>query len=68
MAKKDFKAILRACMDQGAVVTDTGKGHIKVVPRDKTKQIVVTSGTPSDHRSIDNFIGRLRRSGIRISA
>ncbi len=66
MAKHEIKEILQLCRDQGCTVEITCRGHIKVVPGDKTKQIVVTSGTPSDHRAILNFVGRLRRSGVNI--
>jgi hypothetical protein len=60
----NFRTIKAAAELQGFRVTQTGAGHWKFVPPQKGRMIVVTSGTPSDHRSLDNFLSRLRRSGF----
>lgn len=40
-----------------------GRKHIKAIPPDKSKPIVVISATPSDHRAWQNTLARLRKSG-----
>jgi predicted RNA binding protein YcfA (HicA-like mRNA interferase family) len=62
---KDFKGIRKEAERQGWRVEVTKGGHWRFVPPDPTKPMVVTSSTPSDHRTLDNFIGRLRKSGFR---
>lgn len=62
---KDFKSIQKAAKDQGWEFSQTRNGHWKFIPPDKSKPIVYTSGTPSDRRALDNFIGQMRRSGFR---
>ena len=59
------KDIIRAAKKQGFVVQRTKKGHLQFIPPDKTKPIVVASGTPSDHRELQNLLSRLRRSGLK---
>lgn len=43
----------------------TRGGHIRFVPADKTKDIVVSSTTSSDHRAIKNLTAMLRKSGLK---
>lgn len=61
-----FKDIIRYALGQGWRVEQTRSSHWKFVPPDTTKQIVVMSSTPSDHRAIKNFIAQLRRSGLNL--
>lgn len=62
---KDFREIRREAERQGWDAVQTRSGHWRFVPPDTTKPIVHTSGTPSDRRSLDNFIAQMRRSGFR---
>jgi non-ribosomal peptide synthetase component F len=61
----DFKNIKKAAEKQGWAVELNRNGHWKFVPPDPTKDIVYTSGTPSDYRSILNFLARMKRNGLR---
>lgn len=60
----DFKSIRNALKAQGWQVEQTKSGHYKCIPPDRTKPIVISAGSPSDRRALDNFIARLRRSGF----
>jgi predicted RNA binding protein YcfA (HicA-like mRNA interferase family) len=64
----DMKDIRRALIEQGWRVEKTNGQHIRCVPPDKNKPIVVTGSTPSDIRAIRNFISDLRHSGFREAA
>ncbi len=61
---KDFKSIRKAAKEQGWKEDVTAKGHPRFFPPDNTKPAVVTAGTPSDQRSIDNFLSAMKRSGL----
>jgi len=61
MNLREIEDVARA---QGFIVGRTMKGHPKFTPPDPTKEIVVFSGTPSDHRSLKNGLARLRRQGF----
>jgi hypothetical protein len=39
--------------------------HVKAIPPDPTKAIVVSAATGSDHRGVTNWVADLRRSGFR---
>jgi hypothetical protein len=56
--------IVAAARRQGWKVSTTKRGHIKLVPTDPSKPIVVASGTPSDHRAVRNLLALARRSGL----
>jgi predicted RNA binding protein YcfA (HicA-like mRNA interferase family) len=60
----DLRDIERAAQEQGWEVGRTGKGHPRFVPPDKTKRIVVGSGTPSDWRALRNLLADLKREGF----
>ncbi len=64
MASKDFRSIVASATNQGWTVSTTKKKHIKFVPPDPAMPMVVTGGTPSDRRGLQNLIGDLRRSGF----
>ncbi len=59
----DFDDIVRATRAQGFTVEPTRNQHVRFVPPDPTKRVVVTGGTPSDKRSLQNLISDLRRDG-----
>ena len=61
----DLREIERAARAQGFTVGRTNRGHLKFTPADPTKQIVIASGTPSDHRALKNLIAELRRQGFK---
>jgi hypothetical protein len=63
-AKKELKEITREAERQGWRVGATKKGHPQFFAPDG-ENIVTGSGTPSDHRSIDNLVARLRRYGFK---
>jgi len=63
-AKKELKEIAREAERQGWRVGKTKKGHPQFFAPDG-ENIITAAGTPSDHRSIDNLIARLRRYGFK---
>lgn len=60
---KDYRSLFRLAEAQGWEHTRTGKDHHRFVSPEGT--IVVTSGTPSDKRSLENFRADMRRAGLR---
>ena len=60
----DFKKIKAAAEAQKFKVIKTNKGHWQFISPDKNHPIIVTSGTYSDRRAIDNFVARLRKAGF----
>jgi hypothetical protein len=63
MTTLTIKNLRRAAIAQDWAVEQTSQGHLKFIPPDKNKRQIVTSGTPSDYRAINNFLSDLRRSG-----
>jgi hypothetical protein len=61
--KADWKKIVREAERQGWAVEPATKG-LKLVPPDRTKQIVYVHGTPSDQRAIKNKLAEMRRQGF----
>lgn len=59
-----FRKIKKLASKQGWVVDQTSRGHWQFKPPNGG-EIVVTSWSPSDHRSILNFTARLRKGGLR---
>lgn len=59
------REILSALKAQGWRLCGGGRRHLKAIPPDRSKEIVVTSSTPSDHRALMNWLSQLRRSGFR---
>lgn len=60
----DIRDIEKAARAQGWQIGTSKKGHLRWVPPDPSKPIVVGSGTPSDHRAVRNFLAQLKRSGL----
>lgn len=48
---------------QGWEVRPTNSNHIKLIPPDAAKRVVIVAGTPSDHRAFQNTRAACRRSG-----
>jgi len=59
---KEINEMLAKVESQGWRI-EKGKNHIKAIPADKTRPIVVLAATPSDHRAVMNVRAQLRRSG-----
>jgi hypothetical protein len=60
----DLRKIIEAAEDQGWRQERTKKGHLRLVPSDKSKDPSLFSGTPGDVRAIRNFLAHLRRNGL----
>lgn len=60
----NMKDLRRAAKNQGWRMETTKKGHLKWFPPDPSKNFVIGSGTPSDHRAIKNFVAHLKKSGF----
>lgn len=52
----DLRQLERAAREQGWTVSTTKRGHLRFVPPDATKQIVIAAGTPSDRRFIHHLL------------
>lgn len=67
MSKSDYKKRLNdfasQARDQGWDVEPT-TNHIKFIPPDKSKPLVIAAATTTDHRAAANLLSQLRRSGF----
>jgi len=61
---KELRRIVAAATAAGWTVQRLASGHWRFVPPDRTKKMVVTGGTPSDHRVLRNLVADLRRQGL----
>jgi predicted RNA binding protein YcfA (HicA-like mRNA interferase family) len=61
--QKELKEIVREAENQGWTVKVTKKGHLMFYAPDG-KNIVTSGGTPSDHRSLNNLVAKLRQYGF----
>lgn len=61
---KDWRRVVREATRQGWTIEFARRGHLKLIPPDPSKQIVVIHATPSDHRAIKNVIAVMRRTGF----
>jgi hypothetical protein len=62
--RKDMEDLQREAIAQGWRIVK-GRKHVKWIPPDPGKPIVVSAATPSDHRAVKNTRSLLRRSGLR---
>lgn len=53
-----------AAREQGWEVSRTKKAHWRFVPPDPTERIVLTSGTPSNSRTVRNLLAELTRQAF----
>lgn len=60
----DRRAIVRALKRQGWRVEQTQGNHLRAVPPDPSQEAVIASSTPSDRRTLANWVGELRRAGF----
>ncbi len=60
----DFRDVVKDAKRQGFQVVQTKNGHWRFLPPDKTMNIVIAGGTPSDRRPTLNLVAELRRSGF----
>ena len=59
------REVVDALVLQGWRVDVTNGGHLRCVPPDPARAIVITGSTPSDHRATKHWITQLRLSGFR---
>lgn len=64
---KELQKLIKSARKQGWMVEKTRGGHIRFVPPDKDKPIVVSGSTPSDRRSVLNLRAQLRRTGLKVN-
>lgn len=64
MASLTFANITNAAKAQNWDVERTAKGHRRLIPPDKTKPIVIASGTTGDPKAIKHFLSQMRLSGL----
>lgn len=63
--KKDLAKVIKRAEEQGWTIRYSRNGHPIFVPPTKDAPMVVTSGTPSDHRTWKNFLAQMKRSGYK---
>jgi predicted RNA binding protein YcfA (HicA-like mRNA interferase family) len=61
--RKDIEQVVRAAWRQGWRVEKTKGGHWKLYSPNGL-DIVIASGTPRSHRSVEETIAELRRNGF----
>lgn len=59
---KDQEGLFKLAKAQGWRIDRTTGGHWRL--ESPQKQVVITSGTPSDFRAVKNFRGQLKRAGL----
>lgn len=64
---KELQEAEAAALLAGWKIEVTGSSHLKWIPPDRTKPVVISPSTPSGHRERANTIARLRRSGLDIA-
>lgn len=62
-----MKKLISLAKSQGWSVTKTGSNHIRFLPPQPDKPIVIGSSTPSDPRSMSNLKAQLKRSGLMVA-
>lgn len=68
MSRNDYKKRLAEfssqAQNQDWRVEPTNSGHVKFIPPEKDKPIVIAAATTTDHRAAANLLSQLRRSGF----
>jgi len=59
---KDMRALVRIAEQSGWLVRRTKRGHYQWLP--PQGRVIVTAGTPSDHRAMSNIKSMLRKEGL----
>jgi hypothetical protein len=62
VASKEVRQLLKKTVVLGATFKRSGNNHVMIKIRDEP--IIMCPGTPSDHRSMKNVRGQLRRAGL----
>lgn len=60
-----MKEVIEAAIKQGYILK-TGRKHYKLIPPDKSKEIVTFGSTVSDRRAFKNIRALLRRQGVKV--
>jgi hypothetical protein len=60
---RDLRQLARRAEAAGWIITLTGSNHLAWKP--PSGQTVFCPSTPSDHRSVQNVIGKLKRAGLK---
>lgn len=63
-----LQEMIAVARHQGWAVSRTKKSHLKFMPPDPTKGMVIASTTPGDWRDLRNTLAQLRRRGLVIGA
>jgi hypothetical protein len=65
MSRPDWlNELIRTARDQGWAVHDTGRGHIKFLPKDQKFKPIHTGSTPSDAKVKANLESQLTKAGL----
>lgn len=63
---KEYRKIAGSLVNDQGWRYEVARGHAKLLPPDRTREIVIVSTTPtSDPRAFKNFVARVRKSGGR---
>lgn len=62
---RDMRDIIETAIEQGYILK-SGKKHYKLIPPDKSKEIVTFGSTVSDYRAFKNIRAILRRQGVKV--
>lgn len=61
---KEVRQLIKECESHGLVITPTKSGHYRVACPKTGATITTLPSTPSDHRSMRNTRGDIKRFGI----
>ncbi len=62
--KKRLEELASQAREQNWTVVPTNSGHVKFIPPEKDKSLVIAAATTTDHRAAANLLSQLRRSGF----
>jgi hypothetical protein len=60
----ETRRLIKAAVDQGWRVRETGKNYLLFWPPDRKRSCVIRAKTPSDHRAERNFLQEMRKRGF----
>lgn len=62
---RDMREMIEVAIQKGYVLK-AGRKHFKLIPPDKSHEIVTFGATTSDHRAYKNMRAILRRQGLKV--